>query len=157
MPRLFALCVMLLALVLASTANATPRYMSDTREYNLAHGRVVFNQHCLRCHEQGRKGAPVVSEPIDWVERLEQPLDTMISHAIQGHGDMPARGDTELTDQQIASAVAYVVNRTRRLMAEPLDQTPATASGEGEIPTPASVDDAAVQMFLLLMGKDRWK
>jgi cytochrome c5 len=147
----------LLATVLAGSVPASEDYLSDTRAYNLAHGRVVFTEHCLRCHEQGRKGAPMLDESADWAERLAQPLDDLISHAIEGHGDMPARGDADLTDQQVASAVAYVVNRTRQILAEELDELPATAVGGEVRPQPASVDDAVVQMFLLLMGKARWK
>jgi cytochrome c5 len=147
----------LLATVLAGSVPASEDYLSDTRAYNLAHGRVVFTEHCLRCHEQGRKGAPMLDESADWAERLGQPLDDLISHAIEGHGDMPSRGDADLTDQQVASAVAYVVNRTRQILAEELDELPATALGGEVQPQPASVDDAVVQMFLLLMGKARWK
>jgi cytochrome c5 len=147
----------LLATVLVGSVPASEDYLSDTRAYNLAHGRVVFTEHCLRCHEQGRKGAPMLDGSADWAERLAQPLDDLISHAIEGHGDMPARGDADLTDQQVASAVAYVVNRTRQILAEELDELPATAVGGEVRPQPASVDDAVVQMFLLLMGKARWK
>ena len=70
-----------------------PGYERDTRSYNLAHGRLVFVDKCLRCHESGRRGAPVYGDTADWAERLEQPLDTLIAHAVQGHGRMPARGD----------------------------------------------------------------
>lgn len=147
----------LLATLLAGSVTASPDYLSDTRAYNLAHGRVVFTEHCLHCHEQGRKGAPMLDVTAEWADRLAQPLDDLISHAIEGHGDMPARGDTDLTDQQVASAVAYVVNRTRQMLAEELDQLPATATGGEQPPQPASIDDAVVQMFLLLMGKERWK
>jgi len=56
----------------------TPGYDSDTRAYNLAHGRVVFMDNCMRCHEGGKKGAPVLGDTGDWKERIEQPLDTLI-------------------------------------------------------------------------------
>lgn len=151
--------VMALALALASgavNANA-PGYESDTRAYNLAHGRVVFNQHCLRCHEAGRLSAPLVDRSDDWVDRLDQSLDTLIRHAIRGHGDMPARGETDISDQDVAAAVAYVVNRTRLLVAEQLNDLPPTDAGAAEKPAPTSIDEAVVQMFLLLMGKERWK
>jgi cytochrome c5 len=144
--------------MVAGSADASaPGFDSDTRAYNLAHGRVVFSEHCLGCHEEGQEGAPAVGESTEWVDRLDQPLDTLIVHAIQGHGEMPARGETDLSDQDIASAVAYVVNRTRLLVAEELNQMPGTDAGADADASPNSVDDAVVQMFLLLMGKDRWK
>ena len=134
-----------------------PGYEADTRAHNLARGRVIFAEHCLRCHEQGRKGAPMLDDPADWSSRLEQPLATLIEHAINGHGDMPARGDTELNDQDIAAAVAFVVHRARIVVADRLDSLPAPAGGLPASTDAASIDDAVVQMFLLLMGKDRWK
>ena len=97
----------------------------DTRAYNLAHGRVVFLDKCMRCHESGRKGAPVFGDTGDWADRVEQPLETLIEHAISGHGDMPARGDQEISDQDIAAAVAYVVNRTRVIAADEGHPAPA--------------------------------
>jgi cytochrome c5 len=141
-----------------SGAMAAPAgYDRDTRAYNLAHGRVVFTEHCLRCHEKGRKGAPIPDVPADWADRLDQPLPVLISHAIEGHGDMPARGETELSDQEIASAVAYVVSRARIVLGEQITALPATGAGMDEPADSQSIDDAVVQMFLLLIGKDRWK
>lgn len=131
-----------------------PGFESDIRAYNLAHGRVVFTDKCMRCHESGRKDAPVFGDTGDWEERLEQPLDTLIKHAVYGHGRMPARGETEITDQDVAAAVAYVVNRTRIIAAdEGKLQPPVTAPADQ---AGGSLDRAVVQMFLLMLGKDRW-
>ena len=148
---------------------APAQYDSDTRAYNLAYGRVVFTGHCMRCHEAGRKGAPVLGEADDWIDRLDQSLGTLISHVIKGHGDMPPRGETELADQDIASAVAYVVSRARLAVAAQLESLPATGAGPaGESAAPAEgeghparqhdrVDRAVMNMLLLLVGKDRWR
>lgn len=150
----------------ACIATASPAQVDgDTRAYNLAHGRVVFTEHCLRCHEEGRKGAPMLAEPDDWAHRLDQPLEEMIRHAINGHGDMPARGETELANQEIAAAVAYVVSRARLVAAKQIDALPATAAGgmasadsDNAAPTSADeMDDAVINMFLLLIGKERWR
>jgi len=136
---------------------APPGYERDTRTYNLAHGRVVFTDKCLRCHESGRKGAPVFGDTNDWLARLEQPLDKLIEHALVGHGDMPARGDQDISDQDVAAAVAYVVNRTRVIAAGEGALPPAPNASEREAQAGDSPDQQVVQMFLLLVGKDRWK
>ena len=108
--------MLLLAQLLALPCSAEPSaYKQDTRAYNLAHGRVVFTNKCMRCHESGRKGAPVFGDSTDWAERLEQPLDTMIGHAINGHGRMPARGDQDISDQDVAAADAE--DDARRVLA----------------------------------------
>ncbi len=134
-----------------------PGYASDTRAYNLAHGRVVFVDKCMSCHESGIRGAPVFGETSDWSERIEQPLDTLIDHAISGHGRMPARGDQDISDQDVAAAVAYVVNRTRVIAAGEGEVLPAPAAVASAAPMDDSFDDAVLQMFRLLLGKKRWK
>jgi cytochrome c5 len=134
-----------------------PGYASDTRAYNLAHGRVVFVDKCMRCHESGVRGAPVFGETSDWRERIEQPLDTLIEHAISGHGRMPARGDQDVSDQDVAAAVAYVVNRTRVIAAGEGEVLPTPAAVASVAPTDDAFDEAVLQMFRLLLGKDRWR
>ena len=149
----------LFAQLLALPCSAqTLDYGSETRSYNLAHGRVVFTEKCMRCHESGRKGAPVLGDIEDWRDRLGQPLDKLIGHAIKGHGKMPARGDQVVTDQDIAAAVAFVVDRTRSLAAESLETLPPPQpAGPRTAKTMDESDKAAVHMFLMLFGKDRWK
>ena len=136
---------------------APPGYERDTRAYNLAHGRVVFTDKCMRCHESGRKGAPVLDDTSDWLERLEQPLDTLIEHALIGHGRMPAKGDQDISDQDVAAAVAYVVNRIRIMAAREGTPPPAPTTHTAQDQSGDSSDHAVVQMFLMLVGKDRWK
>lgn len=159
-----ALCVLSFCLVglpggNAPRASEAVRYDAETRAYNLAHGRVVFTGNCLECHESGRRGAPVVGDVDDWRDRLEQPLSTLIQHAIHGHGDMPPRGDLAIGDQDVAAAVAYVVDRARLIAAAAdINDLPPPAAGPNavaEVETPS--DRAIVQMFLMLLGKERWK
>ena len=158
-PQQLELAALALAVqFIASPCRAEPPgYESDIRAYNLAHGRVVFTDRCMRCHESGRKGAPVLGDIGDWRERLEQPLDELIGHAIAGHGQMPARGDQDVIDQDVADAVAYVVNRTRVIAADEDNLQPAPAAVLSSDQAGDSFDRAVLQMFLILLGKDRWK
>jgi cytochrome c5 len=160
--RLTALAVVSL---LVSGGVAIADYTRDTRAYNLAHGRIVFEQHCMQCHASGQRDAPVFGQVADWSQRLEQPLERLITHAIDGHGRMPPKGDLALSDQQVAAAVAFVVERTRSLVPglEDLGKlAPTTAGGErgASVPddtTMASGNAAVIQMFMLLYGKERWR
>jgi len=152
------LAIGLVAQLLALSCRAEPlSYETDTRAYNLAHGRVVFNDKCMRCHETGRKGAPVLGDIDDWKDRLEQPLDTLIQHALEGHGKMPARGDQDVTDQDVEAAVAYVVDRTRMIAIEEINALQPSSAGKRSAKTLDKSDQAAVHMFLMMFGKDRWK
>lgn len=153
------------AVLLSPCVTSASDYASETRAYNLAHGRVVFEQHCMECHASGQREAPVFGDVADWSQRLEQPLDLLIRHAIDGHGRMPPKGDLTLSDQQVAAAVAFVVDRTRGLMptVHDLDRLPPTASGGDRGATVTDDNDlasgnaAVLQMFMLLYGKERWR
>lgn len=112
---------------------------------------------CMRCHESGKKGAPVLGDAADWMERLEQPLDTLIEHAIAGHGDMPARGDQDVSGQDVAAAVAYVVDRTRTIVVADINSLPPRAAGVSADKVDGSSDRAVVHMFMLILGKEKWR
>ncbi|MCB1785484.1 MAG: c-type cytochrome [Gammaproteobacteria bacterium] len=151
------------ALAMAAQALAAPGpsgpvgYENDVRTYNLAHGRVVFSERCMRCHESGRKGAPVFGDAADWKARVRQPLDTLIEHALTGHGRMPPRGDQLISDQDVAAAVAYVVNRARVIVAVEDGELPPPATGPEGSQNDDTADQAVLQMLLLLLERDRWK
>jgi cytochrome c5 len=99
-------------------ASQGPRSAGDVKgPYNLKIGRSVFSNKCLSCHGDGVKGAPMLGNVAAWTDRVEQDLDILIQHAINGHGRMPPKGGfSELSDAQVASAVAYVVNKSQRLI-----------------------------------------
>jgi hypothetical protein len=70
---------------------------------------------------------------------------------------MPARGDQDISDQDVAAAVAYVVDRTRLIIAEELNTLPPSAVGPSADTAGDLSDQAVVKMFLMLYGKDRWR
>lgn len=77
-------------------------------------GPQVYNQACLACHAAGIGGAPVLGDADTWTARLEQGMDTLKDHAINGYqgevGYMPAKGGrVDLSDEEVASAVEYMV------------------------------------------------
>lgn len=80
-------------------------------------GPQVFNEACYLCHSApGVGGAPVVGDLAAWQPRIEQGLDTLVMHAIQGYmgeaGFMPAKGGrVDLSDEEVASAVEYMVEQ----------------------------------------------
>ncbi len=97
--------------------SGTPAADQDVRSYNLGLGRWVFTQQCLNCHSTGVLGAPRFRKPADWSRRLDKGLPALIEHTINGHGEMPAKGGFEkLTEREVAAAVAYVVDQSRRIL-----------------------------------------
>ncbi|MBW8192530.1 c-type cytochrome [Neiella marina] len=77
-------------------------------------GELVFKGTCKVCHAQGINGAPIVGNKKMWGPRLEQGIPTLVEHASNGYGLMPAKGgNTELTTEQITAAVEYMVGQVQ--------------------------------------------
>lgn len=85
--------------------------------YDLQLGEAVFTNTCLACHGKGVYHAPVLGNAADWEPRLKQDLDTLIQHAINGHRGMPPKGGFFLlSDEEVAAAVAYAVDKSKKIV-----------------------------------------
>jgi cytochrome c5 len=74
-------------------------------------GEEVYGAVCTSCHAAGALGAPKFENKGDWGSRIGQGYETLIKHAIEGIRQMPARGgDADLSDVEVARAVAYMAN-----------------------------------------------
>ncbi|UCC15866.1 MAG: c-type cytochrome [Gammaproteobacteria bacterium] len=77
-------------------------------------GLGIYQQACATCHKGGLAGAPIVGQSGAWTERLEQGMEVLIDHAINGYqggaGYMaPKGGQIQLTDEEVTAAVDYMV------------------------------------------------
>lgn len=77
-------------------------------------GKITYTNSCLVCHGSGVAGAPKTSDKEDWRKRLEQGIDTLTKHAIEGYqgntGIMPAKGgNLSLTDEQVKNSIQYIL------------------------------------------------
>jgi cytochrome c5 len=92
-------------------------------------GERIVQAYCVACHEAGLGGAPRVGDLAAWVPRMKQGLDPLTRSAINGHGGMPPRGGVaSLTDKELRSAIAYMLNPvTTAVAASPPD----TSASEG--------------------------
>lgn len=78
----------------------------------LSQGEVVFKGTCKVCHAQGINGAPILGNANMWQERVKQGIPTLVEHASNGYGLMPAKGgNTKLTTEEITAAVTYMVEQ----------------------------------------------
>ena len=79
-----------------------------------AAGQTIYDANCASCHDSSRDGAPRLGFLTAWSRRLEQGEETLVRHAIEGLDMMPPKGDNpDLTDEQISSAVGYMVYRSK--------------------------------------------
>ncbi|WP_425093405.1 c-type cytochrome [Tropicimonas sp. S265A] len=82
----------------------------------LARGREIWGGTCQNCHGgDSLTGAPKVTSTRAWAPRIDQGMEVLIEHAINGfigprYTEMPARGGKEdLSDTAVSSAVAFMV------------------------------------------------
>lgn len=86
-------------------------------------GEGIYGNVCSACHESGAAGAPIRGDEEAWAERAEQGFATLLDHAINGIGAMPAKGgNPNLSDEEVEAAVAYMV--------EPVMEVPELGGGE---------------------------
>jgi cytochrome c5 len=80
-------------------------------------GETVYKGLCVNCHGIAAMASmiPQAGDAAAWGARIEQGIDTLYDHAINGFtgnmGMMPARGSNPaLTDDEVKAAVDYMVS-----------------------------------------------
>ncbi|EAQ98276.2 c-type cytochrome [Congregibacter litoralis] len=81
-------------------------------------GGGVYERHCALCHAEGIGGAPMLGDAGAWAGRIEQGVDVLYRHAIEGYtgedGIMPPKGGfVNLPDNEVSLAVDYIVEQSQ--------------------------------------------
>ncbi|MBI1285015.1 MAG: c-type cytochrome [Thiobacillus sp.] len=106
-------------------------------------GQEVYDAVCTSCHAAGALGAPKFDNKGDWGPRIKQGYDTLIKHAIEGIRQMPARGgDGDLSDVEVARAVAYMANSAGASFKAP-EAAPAAVAAAAAATPPAAAEPAS--------------
>ncbi len=119
-------------------------------------GEQVFGSACTACHTPGALGAPKFNSKADWGSRLGQGFDTLVKHAVEGIRQMPPRGgNPDLSDTEIARAVAYMANSSGASFKAPeaaaaVPATAAAATGGGK---PEKTEKAEAPQAVAASGK----
>ena len=101
-------------------------------------GEEVFKAVCTMCHTPGLMNAPKFGDKDQWQPRIAQGYETLVKHAKEGIRGMPARGgNPDLTDGEIANAVAHMANAAGASFTPPAPAKPAEAAPAKEA-APAS-------------------
>jgi cytochrome c5 len=105
-------------------------------------GQDIVQSVCSACHGTGALGAPRIGDKNAWGPLIKQGLDQLVQIAIKGIRQMPPRGgDPELTDIEVARAVAYMANQAGAQFNEPAAppaSAPATAQAAATPAAPAA-------------------
>ena len=84
--------------------------------YDLAKGKEIYMADCASCHDEGSLNSPKTGDAAGWTARIEQGMETLIQKSIDGYNDVgympPKGGNDALTDEEVADAVAYMVNES---------------------------------------------
>jgi S-disulfanyl-L-cysteine oxidoreductase SoxD len=80
-------------------------------------GQDTYDQFCGICHQVGVGGAPIVGDRTQWRDRIATGFESMLDKALNGvsspAGVMPPKGGfTQLTDEQVADALRYMVGES---------------------------------------------
>lgn len=80
-------------------------------------GKSLYNKTCALCHAAGVAGAPKPGDKADWAPRIAQGAEVLNKHAIEGYtgskGQMPPRGGSTASDDEIKAAVQFMVDQSR--------------------------------------------
>ncbi|MCP5163186.1 MAG: cytochrome c5 family protein [Hahellaceae bacterium] len=109
--RRFPLWVTGCLFLLGGCQNAT-----DTVPESVLAGEAIFTGTCKVCHAQGINGAPIAGNAKMWAPRAAQGKATLLQHAIQGFGMMPAKGGNDtLQESDLSAAIDYMLYQGKLL------------------------------------------
>jgi len=100
----------------AATATAAATVQNDAAPEMVAgeltdRVKSVADGICSACHMSGVGGAPKVGDKDAWNVRAEKGLGGMTAVVVAGKGAMPARGGSDLSDEEIATAIVYLMEK----------------------------------------------
>jgi cytochrome c5 len=103
----------------------------------------IYQGICAACHDTGAADAPRKGDEAIWAERLGQGLDTVVRHAIEGIGAMPARGgDPRLSDDEVRAAVVYLLEQSGQSVDGEAEEAVAEAPAPEAAPETVAEADA---------------
>jgi len=74
----------------------------------------MYDASCSLCHKTDAMGAPAVGDHDAWATVIEQGMDAVNKHAIEGFGGMPPKGGAmDLTDEQVIDIVKFMVESSK--------------------------------------------
>lgn len=75
---------------------------------------ALYAKACKACHASGINGAPILGNKKMWNPRIKQGIPTLVKHASNGFGLMPAKGgQTQLTEAEITAVVNYMIEQVK--------------------------------------------
>lgn len=76
-------------------------------------GKALYTQVCQACHAAGVMGAPKFGNKADWAPRLKDSKDVIYNYALHGKGNMPPKGGSQASDDDVKAAVDYMIDAAK--------------------------------------------
>jgi len=90
-------------------------FLSGCSDPELELGERVYTGTCKACHAGGINGAPILGNNKMWSKRAPQGLPTLVEHASNGYGLMPAKGgNTDLTEAEMTAAIKFMLSQLEK-------------------------------------------
>ncbi|WP_100639164.1 c-type cytochrome [Marinobacter salexigens] len=84
--------------------------VTETASAGARSGSEVYDAVCMACHTTGAAGAPVIGDTAAWAPRIDQGMETLFNHSLNGFNAMPAKGGcASCPDEEITAAVEHMV------------------------------------------------
>jgi cytochrome c5 len=151
-PRLRAAIVERIAPVGSVNVAGAPAASATAEEVAARSGEEIAAAACNACHVAGVLGAPKIGDAAVWNDRLAAGggVDGLTTSAINGKGNMPARGGAQISDEEVRAAVVHMLEASGVAVAgtadaAPTDATPTNAEAAVEPAAAASPMGAAAQ------------
>ena len=127
-------------------------------------GKQVYDASCVGCHASGVLEAPKLGDEQDWSNREQQGFEVLLTHAIKGFKNMPAKGgNPTIEDKEIEVAIKYMLANSglgQYAQATQSEQVESkTAQGgkeEGEKSTPQDISNSVNSFNRLMKSADEW-
>ena len=117
-------------------------------------GKDIVAAACNACHGTGAAGAPKIGDKAAWQARFDAGMESMMNHAINGKGAMPARGgNPSLTDEDIRAAIVSMLEDTGFEVAS-ADAAPAAEAPAAAEAAPAETAPSGSAGVDLAKGED---
>jgi len=99
-------------------------------------GEEIVKAVCGACHVPGVQGAPKIGDNAAWAARTKGGLKPLLAEAIKGikvkgvEVMPPKGGATDLTEEEVARAIVFMVNQSGGSMKEPAPAKPAAPAAK---------------------------
>lgn len=76
-------------------------------------GKLVYQEHCSLCHNEGKLGAPKIGDKTVWAPLIRKNMDVLILNTIAGLHNMPPKGGCKhCSNSEIIAATKYLVQQS---------------------------------------------